>query len=163
MFIRSVKKKTKFCTIKTVIEQIKSEIKKRKRIKRNPNGWVHSKNQLETHRKIRLLRYDWCFVCWYREWDFQIFLRTYSSYYYYYYYYYYFFFFLLLLLLLFLLLIIVVLVLFIYLTLTEVKIYTIKNVYIAVAIPLNDKDGMLVKVNEKKLLQREKPNKWLKE
>ena len=73
------------------------------------------------------------------------------------------FFFLLLLLLLFLLLIIVVLVLFIYLTLTEVKIYTIKNVYIAVAIPLNDKDGMLVKVNEKKLLQREKPNKWLKE
>lgn len=40
---------------------------------------------------------------------------------------------------------------------------TIKNVYIAVAIPLNDKDGMLVKVNEKKLLQREKPNKWLKE
>ena len=72
-------------------------------------------------------------------------------------------FFLLLLLLLFLLLIIVVLVLFIYLTLTEVKIYTIKNVYIAVAIPLNDKDGMLVKVNEKKLLQREKPNKWLKE
>lgn len=40
---------------------------------------------------------------------------------------------------------------------------TIKNVYIAVATPLNDKDGMLVKVNEKKLLQREKPNKWLKE
>ena len=37
----------------------------------------------------------------------------------------------------------------IYLTLTEVKFFTIKNIYIAVAIPLNDKDGMLIKVNEK--------------
>ena len=43
------------------------------------------------------------------------------------------------------------LLLFIYLTLTEVKIFTIKNIYIAVAIPLNDKDGMLIKVNEKKI------------
>ena len=37
----------------------------------------------------------------------------------------------------------------IYLTLTEVTFFTIKNIYIAVAIPLNDKDGMLIKVNEK--------------
>ena len=37
----------------------------------------------------------------------------------------------------------------IYLTLTEVKFFTIKSIYIAVAIPLNDKDGMLIKVNEK--------------
>ena len=42
------------------------------------------------------------------------------------------------------------LLLFIYLTLREVKIFTIKNIYIAVAIPLNNKDGMLNKVNEKK-------------
>ena len=41
------------------------------------------------------------------------------------------------------------LLLFIYLTLTEVKILTIKNIYIAVATPLNDKDGMLIKANEK--------------
>ena len=34
--------------------------------------------------------------------------------------------------------------------LAEVKIFTIKNIYIAVAIPLNDRDGMLIKVNEKK-------------
>ena len=46
------------------------------------------------------------------------------------------------------------LLLFIYLTLREVKIFTIKNIYIAVAIPLNNKDGMLNKVNEKKNLQR---------
>ena len=46
------------------------------------------------------------------------------------------------------------LLLFIYLTLREVKIFAIKNIYIAVAIPLNDRDGMLNKVNEKKNLQR---------
>ena len=34
---------------------------------------------------------------------------------------------------------------------TESKIFTIKNVYIAVAIPLNDKDGMLIEANEKKI------------
>ena len=46
------------------------------------------------------------------------------------------------------------LLLFIYLTLREVKIFAIKNIYTAVAIPLNDRDGMLNKVNEKKNLQR---------
>ena len=46
------------------------------------------------------------------------------------------------------------LLLFIYLTLREVKIFAIKNIYIAVAIPLNDRDGMLNKVSEKKNLQR---------
>ena len=29
--------------------------------------------------------------------------------------------------------------------------FTIKNIYIAVAIPLNDKDSMLIKVNEKNI------------
>ena len=33
---------------------------------------------------------------------------------------------------------------------TKVNIFTIKSIYIAVAIPINDKDGKLVKVNEKK-------------
>ena len=34
------------------------------------------------------------------------------------------------------------------------KNFTIKNTYIAVAIPINDKDGMLIKLNEtKKKLQ----------
>ena len=51
------------------------------------------------------------------------------------------------------------LLLFIYLTLTEVKIFTIKNIYIAVAIPLNDKDGMLIKVNEKKNKYKKLKNK----
>ena len=40
---------------------------------------------------------------------------------------------------------------FSYLKLTEVKIVQIKNIYIAVAIPINDKDGMLIKVNENKI------------
>ena len=31
------------------------------------------------------------------------------------------------------------------------KNFTIKNIYIAVAIPLNDKDGVLIKVNEKEI------------
>ena len=53
---------------------------------------------------------------------------------YYYYYYYY---------------IIIIIIIIIHLTLTEVKILTIKNIYLAVAIPLNDKDGMLIKVNGK--------------
>ena len=47
------------------------------------------------------------------------------------------------------LLLLLLLSLFIYLTLTEVKAFTIKNIYIAVAILLNGKDGMLIKVNEK--------------
>ena len=51
------------------------------------------------------------------------------------------------------------LLLFIYLTLTELKIFTIKNIYIAVAIPLNDKDGMLIKVNEKKNKYKKLKNK----
>ena len=47
------------------------------------------------------------------------------------------------------LLLLLLLSLFIYLTLTEVKAFTIKNICIAVAILLNGKDGMLIKVNEK--------------
>ena len=48
------------------------------------------------------------------------------------------------------------LLLFIYLTLTEVKIFTIKNIYIAVVIPLNDTDGMLIKASEKKFTKKNK-------
>ena len=58
-----------------------------------------------------------------------LFIHYYFCYYYYYHYYCYYYYYLL--------------------TLTEVKIVRI-NIYIAVAIPLNDKDGMLIKVNEKK-------------
>ena len=54
------------------------------------------------------------------------------------------------------------LLLFIYLTLTELKIFTIKNNYIAVAIPLKDKDSMLIKVNEKKHY-KEKQNTMVRE
>ena len=43
----------------------------------------------------------------------------------------------------------------IYLTLTEVNIFTVKNIYIAVAIPLNNKDCMLIKVNEKRNLRKQ--------
>ena len=52
------------------------------------------------------------------------------------------------------------LLLFIYLTLREVKIFTIKNIYIAVAIPLNNKDGMLNKVNEKKKFTKKSKIQW---
>ena len=45
-----------------------------------------------------------------------------------------------------------------YLTLTEVNIFTVKNIYIAVAIPLNNKDCMLTKVNEKRNLRKTKYN-----
>ena len=38
---------------------------------------------------------------------------------------------------------------------TEVKNFTIKNIYIAVAIPLNDKDGMLIKVNKKNYKEKQ--------
>ena len=50
------------------------------------------------------------------------------------------------------------LILFIYLTLTEIQIFTIKNIHISVAISLNNKDGMLIKVNEKKLQRKTKYN-----
>ena len=39
---------------------------------------------------------------------------------------------------------------------TEVKIFTIKNIYIAVVIPLNDTDGMLIKASEKKFTKKNK-------
>ena len=51
--------------------------------------------------------------------------------------------------------------LLIYLTLTEAKIFTMKNIYIAVATPLNDKDVMLIKVNEQKIAKKNKIQ-WLK-
>ena len=42
------------------------------------------------------------------------------------------------------------------------KIFTIKKIYIAVAVPLNDKDGMLIKV--KKIQKKKKKKKqWLDE
>ena len=51
------------------------------------------------------------------------------------------------------------LLLFIYLTFTEVKVFTIENICIAVAMPpLNDKDRMLIKVNEKNLQRKTKYN-----
>ena len=50
--------------------------------------------------------------------------------------------------------------LLIYLTLTESKIFTMKNIYIAVATPLNDKDVMLIKVNEQKIAKKNKIQ-WL--
>ena len=50
--------------------------------------------------------------------------------------------------------------LLIYLTLTEAKIFTMKNIYIAVATPLNDKDVMLIKVNEQKIAKKNKIQ-WL--
>ena len=56
--------------------------------------------------------------------------------------------------------IIIIIYLFIYLTLAEAKIFRIKNVYIAVAIPLNDKDGMIIKINEKKITKKNKIQ-WL--
>ena len=56
--------------------------------------------------------------------------------------------------------IIVIIYLFIYLTLAEAKIFRIKNVYIAVAIPLNDKNGMIIKINEKKITKKNKIQ-WL--
>ena len=56
--------------------------------------------------------------------------------------------------------IIVIIYLFIYLTLAEAKIFRIKNVYIAVAIPLNDKDGMIIKINGKKITKKNKIQ-WL--
>ena len=40
---------------------------------------------------------------------------------------------------------------------------TIKNVYIAVAIPINDKDGMLIKVNENKKSANKGKIQWLEE
>ena len=49
-----------------------------------------------------------------------------------------------------------IIIIIINLKLTEVKIFTIRNIYIAVAIPLNDKDGMLIKVNERET----KYNSW---
>ena len=64
------------------------------------------------------------------------------------------------------LLLLLLLLLLIYLTLTEVKTFTIKNNYVSVAIPLNDRDdrddrdGMLIKVNEKKITKKRK-TQWL--
>ena len=54
---------------------------------------------------------------------------------------------LLLLSLLLLLLLLLLISLLFYLALTEVKLFTSKNIYIAVAIAINDEDGMLIKVN----------------
>ena len=51
--------------------------------------------------------------------------------------------------------------LFIHVTLTEIKIFTMKNNYLAVAIPLCDKDGMLIKVNKKNY--KEKQNTMVRE
>ena len=53
---------------------------------------------------------------------------------------------------------IIIIITTIYLTLTEVNIFTVKNIYIAVAIPLNNKDCMLTKVNEKRNLRKTKYN-----
>ena len=47
--------------------------------------------------------------------------------------------------------IIITIIIIICLTLTVVNIFPIKNSYIAVAIPLNGKDDMLIIVNKKKL------------
>ena len=54
----------------------------------------------------------------------------------------------LLVLLLFLLLLLLLLLL------SLVKNFAIKNIYIAVAIPINDKDGILIKVNENKRIYK---------
>ena len=53
---------------------------------------------------------------------------------------------------------IIIIITTIYLTLTEVNIFTVKNIYIAVAIPLNNKNCMLTKVNEKRNLRKTKYN-----
>ena len=50
---------------------------------------------------------------------------------------------------------IIIIITIIYLTLTEVNIFTVNNIYIAVAIPLNNKDCMLIKVNEKRNLRKQ--------
>ena len=41
------------------------------------------------------------------------------------------------------------------------KNFTIKSIFIALAKLLNDKDGVLIKVNKKKKLQRNNKTQWL--
>ena len=48
---------------------------------------------------------------------------------------------------------IIIIITIIYLTLTNI--FTVNNIYIAVAIPLNNKDCMLIKVNEKRNLRKQ--------